>query len=237
MKSFFADKRYPGRFIVVGKDGGAFVAIYGATGRSPSSLKREFVELGDGVYMTATDATVAIEGNPDLLEYPAVRLFDTGIVTANGNQIERIEALELGGASADEFLAQSLEGETYEPDEHRTPRITGCIVWDGAPQAALHIARSAAGDADRSSWRVPLTEGAGSYIATYTGSDVKPTPSFASDPLTVPLAFGSAEAAARGFFDALAPSQGEPDYRVGVVAVYAIPGEFPSVAIINRSSS
>ena len=234
MKNFFADKRYPGRFIIVGKDRGAAVVIYGATGRSPSSLRREFVEQGDGVYMTAVDATVAIEGNPDLLEYPAVRIFENGIVSANGNQIERVDSLAFEGMNAKNYLANVLADETYEPDEHTTPRITGCVVLGPAEDAALHIVRTDNGGINRSAWSVPLQDGSGSYIATYAGPDAKPTPSFVGEPLQVPLAFGSAEAAVRSVFDMLAPAPGTPDYRIGVVAAYVDGEGTPDIAIVNK---
>jgi IMP cyclohydrolase len=235
MKGFFADKPYPGRFIAIGRDAGSVVVIYGATGRSPSSLKRTFVEQGDGIYMTAVDATVAIEGNPDLLEYPAVRIYENGIVAANGNQIERIESLKPFWGAV-ENLSQSLGEVTYEPDEYRTPRITGCArEKDGGFDAALHIVRSASPlDPERSSWNVPLEDGSGSYIATYTGVDARPTASFSGEPLSIPLDFGSADATAQAFFDMLAPEVGQSDYRVGVIAAYLTAGGAPLVAIVNQ---
>lgn len=225
--------RYPGRFIVIGKDVGASVVIYGATGRSPSSLARRFVRTGNEVFMTATDETVSREGNPALLEYPAMRIFANGIVVANGTQIQKVTELQSRDARAQ--LSYAMNEEAYEPDEYRTPRITGCIVESGrGVESALHIARSAPDGIDRSSWSIPLEEGAGSYIGTYIGSDVKPTPSFEGDPLPIPLAFGSAEEAARAFFEAFTPPAGEMDYRVGVIAVYKRLGSLPEIVIINR---
>lgn len=242
-KDFFSDKPYPGRFLIVGRDVGRAVVIYGATGRSPSSLARRFVEQGDGIYMAATDATVAIAGNPDLLEYPALKFFDNGILAANGNHIELIESLnfpngvleELGGTP--ESSGKGILSEvTYEPDEYKTPRITGCILeTDGGLDALLHIVRSAKSlDPHRDYWRVSLKDGSGSYISTYTGEDVRPTPSFSSDPLPVSLHYGSAGNAAQGVYDALEPQAGKSDYRVGVIAAYKEPGKEPEISIINR---
>ena len=41
--------RYPGRFLALGMDGNAYVALYGATGRSPSSLARRYVHEGNAI--------------------------------------------------------------------------------------------------------------------------------------------------------------------------------------------
>lgn len=225
--------RYPGRFIVIGKDAGSSVVIYGATGRSPASLARRFIQKENEIFMTAADETVSREGNPALLEYPAVRIFQNGIVVANGTQIQHITELQSRDARAQ--LSYAMNEEAYEPDEYRTPRITGCIVeTETRVQGALHIVRSASDGIDRSSWNVQFEEGMGSYIGTYIGSDVKPTPSFDGTPLSIPLSFGSAESAARTFFDAFEPPEGEMDYRVGVIAVYKKLGSLPEIAIINR---
>ncbi len=226
--------RYPGRFIAVGSSasGEAAVVVYGATGRSPSSLARRFVRDGDGIYMGGIDDTVG-SGNRELLEYPAVRLFPNGVLVANGRHIERIDRLE--SRDARKQLSYALSEEAYEPDEYRTPRITGCVVESGGtPDAALHIVRSAPDGIDRSSWSVSLEPGKGMYVGTYAGGDVKPTPSFSGGPLSIEFPFKNAREAAEGFFASYAPKAGEADYRVGVVAVFKIFGGGSEVAIVNR---
>lgn len=220
--------------MVLGMDGGSAVALYGATGRSPASLKRRFVEQGDGIYMTAIDATVTLEGVPELLEYPAVRFFDNGIIISNGNHIEGIESLD-ASQDALENLDHALKDTTYEPDEYKTPRITGCFVENGGVSAALHIARVGAPDVERAYFDIKLSEGVGSFISTYVGADVRPTPSFSGTPLPFPeLTFGSAEKAAEALYAMLAPREGRSDYRIGVVAVYWKPGAEPEFSIVNR---
>ena len=231
--------RYPGRFIVIGQDGVSSVAIYGATGRSPSSLARRFVRRDSEIYMTAIDATVAREGNAELLEYPAVKVFKNGVVVANGRQIENIT--ELQSRDAKKQLNYALSEEAYEPDEYLTPRITGCIVEISEiggvrVDGGLHIARSAHNGIDRSSWTVPFESGAGLFISTYGGDDVKPTPSFSGDPRPVGLSFGSAQKAAESVFASFAPPGGETDYRVGVIAIYKRLGQEPEIAIVNLIS-
>ncbi|OGG44174.1 hypothetical protein A2841_03070 [Candidatus Kaiserbacteria bacterium RIFCSPHIGHO2_01_FULL_48_10] len=232
LTDFLKTKRYPGRFIVIGMDGDFSVALYGATGRSPSSLARHFVQKGTEVFMVAADDTVLREGNPELLEYPAVRIFENGIVVANGRQIEKLKILE--DRAADSQLSTALAEEAYEPDEYKTPRITGCIIeGHDTTSSALHIARATSSDTERMAWEVPLGDGQGFFISTYTGEDIKPTPSFKGAPVSVGLQFGSADVAVRSVFDALVPSENDLDYRVGVVAVYRREGK-TDLKIKNR---
>ena len=222
--------------MIVGKDGDSSVAIYGATGRSASSLARKFTRHEDGIYMEAIDDTVSGEEKPELFEYPAIRFFDNGIVAANGRHIENISALE--NRDARKQLAYALSEEAYEPDEHRTPRITGCIVESQSlggmkADAALHIVRFAHDGIDHASWSVPLENGKGKFLSTYEGTDIKPTPSFSGDPIEVRLGYGSASEAAKTIFNSYAPPSGEKDYRVGVIAVYKKLGEESTIAIVN----
>jgi len=233
LTEFLKTKRYPGRFIVIGRDAGESVVIYGATGRSPASLARRFVQKGNEIFMTAADETVAQEGNPELLEYPAVKILEHVIVVANGRQIENIK--DTTDSDVEGFVGDALSSEMYEPDEYSTPRITGLVqpAGDYLAETVLHIVSSVSGAPDRRVWPLVLEEGEGCYIATYTGEDVKPTPSFQGAPLPVSLDFGSAEAAARGVFEALAPPDGKSDYRVGIVAVYRREGK-TDIKIKNR---
>ena len=225
--------RYPGRFLAIGRDADAYVILYGATGRSPSSLARTYVQEGNAIYARGIDDTVRREGNPELLEYPAILLLRNGIVVANGRQIEKVN--ELQDREAKKQLSYLLSEEAYEPDEYRTPRITGCLVETSqGMDAAIHIARSVSDGIDRSAWTVPLEAGKGMYISTYIGEDVRPTPSFPGDPLPITLDFGNAQNAAQAMFDALEPPAGEMDYRIGYIAVYVAEGKNPDIAILNR---
>lgn len=225
--------RYPGRFIILGKDADSYAAVYGATGRSPSSLARKFVRKDGSVFMTAADETVSREGNPELLEYPALKIFQNGLVVANGRQVENISEIE--NRDARQQLSYAMSEEAYEPDEYRTPRITGLIAETKlGMEGALHITRSAADGIDHSSWGVPFDEGTGFFISTYRGDDVKPTPSFSGDPIEIAFHHGSAKSAAYAMYGALAPKEGEADYRIGVVAVYMKLGSALEIALVNR---
>lgn len=204
--------RYPGRFIALGKERDSAVAIYGVTGRSAASQARKYEQRGNMVVVIPTDEAVLAEGNRDLLVYPAVIIFHNGFVVANGNQITDYK----------NDFEEDLKDTLPEPDQYRTPRITG-VVRGGV--AALHIAR----EGGSRLWPVPLEPGKGKLIMTYTGDDQNPT-AFMGDPLDVGLAFGSAEAAAQAVYNLLMP-----EYRVAVVAVYQKLGEVPKVAIVNRA--
>ncbi len=204
--------RYPGRFIVIGRSDGGVLAIYGATGRSAASLARRYVQDGNSdVWAQHTDTKVAQEGNSELLEYRAVRWTDTGFVMANGRQIE-------GG----------WETCDPEPDEYHTPRITLDVSYKESHKATLHISRMVGGAVERKRWELQLDVGQGHFISTYTGADVRPTPSFTGDPILVSLDSVSREDVVAKVFDALTP-----EYRVGVVGVQ-YEGGARMVAIQNK---
>lgn len=226
-------QRYPGRFIIIGTDAGASVVVYGATGRSPSSLARRFVQKGNEIFMQASDDTVLKEGNVELLEYPAVRIFENGIVVANGRQINNIDSLH--NEALQTQLTSLLKEETYEPDAYNTPRITGAIVESRESlNGALHIARSNGDGVDRSAWTVPYENNTGVFISTYGGADITPTPSFEGNPVLVALQYGSAKACVEALYENFAPKEGENDYRVGVLAIYKEFGQVPEIAMMNR---
>lgn len=241
---------YPGRVIVVGRlPDGSGVVGYAVTGRSPSSRARKLVVGEDGhVYTTPTDEEALRKGNAALLVYPAVMLDRGGIAVSNGAQTRLVyEELSRGGCSPvapAEVLARALgtphlvdgiDVTRYEPDEPNfTPRISGCLTPDGA---ALSIARRDAGDGvERRIFDVSrLANGAGKAIATYSGPNQNPLPSFAGEPLDVAIAARSAAELAEELYAALGPELGRDDLRVAVVAVeHPVRGQ-SRIHIANRS--
>lgn len=224
--------RYPGRFILLGKDGDDFVAIYGVTGRSASSLARRYIRKGNEILAIQTEEG----GNAELLTYPAFYFLRNGIVVANGRQIQNISVLNK--LTAKEQLSTDLVNEEYEPDDNKTPRITGCYIENNSDTTAgLHIVHSINGASERETWDIPLVSGKGSFISTYAGEDTKIAPSFEGEPVTVNLSFGSCDKAAQAIFDLFAPKNGEADYRVSVIACYKKLGEEPRVSILNKLNS
>ena len=149
------------------------------------------------------------EKNPELFEYPAVKVFNNGIVVANGTQIKNVT--ELQSRDARQQLSYALADESYEPDENKTPRITGCIVEAGGKMdGALHIVRFAKDGIDHASWSASFEEGYGLFISTYGGNDARPAASFAGNPVPVELGFGSAKNAAKTLFEAFSPPSDNP---------------------------
>lgn len=221
--------RYPGRFIILGKDGDDFAAIYGVTGRSVSSLARRYVQKNNEICAVQT-----VEGgNTELLTYPAFRFFNNGISVANGRQIQNISPFI--ESTAKEQLLHDLANEEYEPDDNKTPRITGCYIEnESGATAGLHIVRSINGKSERSAWDIPLVSGKASYISTYSGIDTKIAPSFIGEPLSVDMSLGTPEKAARAVFDLLSPQDGQSDYRISVIACYKKSGESSRVSILNK---
>ena len=57
-------------------------------------------------------------------------------------------------------------------------------------------------------------------ITTYTGENKNPLPSFTGDPLDIKINDINAKKFAQNFYDAMAPKQGSPDLRVGVIVMY-----------------
>lgn len=218
LTDYIRSQRYPGRFIVLGQNGEHVLAIYGAMGRSETSRARRYsMDEHKDVWAERTDDVVEKEGNPDLLEYRALKWNDNGFVIANGRQIES------GWESCDP-----------EPDAYHTPRITLNVSYMIRFQAELFISRMTDGTVERRRWPLKQGEGKGYFISTYSGEDVRPTPSFSGDPIEVSMDFDSAKDAAKAVFDALAPQEGQEDYRVGVVGILMRGASDREVAIYNK---
>ena len=227
---FIKNLRYPGRFIILGKDNDYFVAIYAAMGRNSSSLNRKYTQsrynviaeqLGEG-------------GDEELLNYTAFRVIGNSIIIANGRQGDMMNPIL--NKNAQEQLDSDLFTINPEPDKYDTPRITGYYTeHNDSSYAGVHIVRKEDEIIQRHSWDIPLIPGQGKYIATYSGEDIRPTPSFEGDPINILCDFGSAENAVEIIFDLLKPQPADlVDYRVSVVAYYKKLGESPIIAIKNK---
>lgn len=246
-----ADKEYLGRFIAIGLDKSGLneIIVYGVTGRSPSSQAREIVindELEDFAIKTnPTDPEALKKGNEALLIYNCIRAAgpqgEHAFVVSNGAQTDLIHkayegmtlqhvpphSLEaLAGAFARPYEVGLIDVTRYEPDEpNYTPRISGIITSEGA---ALHIVKQAErGYPEHKIFGVPMIPGKGKLIATYTGENVNPLPSFEGEPLDVELD-DSPEELAENFYEALKPGHNvgfpvgsvKPDFRVAVATLF-----------------
>lgn len=235
-----SDMDYPGRFIMLGRaDRGDVVAVYGITGRSTSSQARRMSKKetpsGFSICVEPTNLQLLKMGNPDLLLYTAIKVDLGNIVVSNGKQTDGLEH-KLGYKNPIYSLVLHHKNLLYEPDEpNYTPRITGCLEHNDA--AFCIIKRDDLGCAIRQYFEVSLSVGKGKLIATYTGENKTPLPSFTGEPLSVNLEglTDSASITAKSFYDALAPKNPALDFRVSVAAVHkSLQGEI-DISIINRA--
>jgi len=237
---------YPGRFIILGKlETGQELVVYGVTGRSESSRARRF-EQDKGIIRTApTNPEVLKKGNPKLLIYNAIRKLDKNIVVSNGAQTDliydAIHSLDFDKSPAEIFasafrnpcLVDGIDLTAFEPDEpNYTPRISGLLTPRGA---GLAIAKHQNGRVLRTFFDFPLVPGRGKLIATYTGVNQNPLPSFAGEPLDIGIPFTGLQSLAQVFYDAIFPRAADKDFRVGVAVVsYDRTLDHISSSIVNR---
>jgi len=220
---------YPGRGLVLGRasSGDAWLQVYWIMGRSPNSRNRIFVADGSRL-RTEAHAPAALE-DPSLVIYEAMAELPGLHVVSNGDQTVTIrDALERG-----EGFEQALETREREPDApNYTPRISGLLDLRGSePRLALSILKANAADparTDRFSYRpAPPPAGLGLGLTTYQG-DGQPLPSFAGEPLWLPLE-GDAERVLERYWQAL-----DAENRVAL-AVKTIPPDGPvRILIRNR---
>jgi len=226
---------YPGRVVIVGAlAGGQQCVLYAITGRSPSSQARrlEIDAMEQKIFVRPTDEETLRTGNPDLLVYEAIMCGKEGIAVSNGKQTTDVFSALRAGAHAAPVLLAGLAGWEYEPDEPNwTPRISGCIT-DGGGLSVLK--RAGNGGVLRNTFEFPLIAGQGRMVATYTGENANPLPSFAGEPRILALPFASAQEAAEALFEALAPSAGAPDFRVAAAAAVKSHSGAVSLQVKNR---
>jgi hypothetical protein len=131
------------------------------------------------------------------------------------------------------LAGEPLDLTSYEPDRPNfTPRISGCVM-NGA---ALSIVRRAQdGSALRRYFQVPLVPGKGKLMATYSGENCEPLPSFPGEPLDVELPGKTAQEVAQAVYQAMAPEGSQSDLRVGTAVVFAgIKTRQWKISIINK---
>lgn len=176
---------YPGRGIVLGRDGAGThaVAVYFIMGRSENSRNRIFSAARDGIRTEAHDPSKMTD--PSLIIYHPVRQVGRSLVVTNGDQTDTIRRYLQEGRT----FAEALQSREFEPDAPNfTPRISGLLNPDGSFQ--LSILKSAGGD-PRCCCRYFYTydhplPGEGRFIHTYQG-DGSPLPSFEGEPVWVDL--------------------------------------------------
>jgi IMP cyclohydrolase len=229
---------YPGRVILIGLDAVAehIVAGYAITGRSRSSQARRLKLEADSVWTEPIDEEAMRKERLDLLIYRAIAI-GRGIAVSNGRQMEDVLRAFRKRKKPENVLRQALSHWSYEPDApHFTPRISGCALPSG--RACLSIIKRADNDtSERLFFPYDLEPGNGRMIATYSGKEETPLPSFSGDPLAMEIKATDAATLAKAIYSALEPEDPARDYRVAVACVYASSRDFLKfdVHIINKS--
>ncbi len=194
---------YPGRGLVIGlaPEGDSWLILYWIMGRSANSRNRRFAAEGGTLRTEPVD--LKLVSDPSLIIYEAMLELPGAYVVSNGDQTRTVEeALRKGGS-----FDAALSTREREPDAPNfTPRITGLLdLRQGPGVVALNILKANPLDprfTDRATYRPAFPRpGFGFGLTTYSG-DGNPLPSFAGDPMLLPLQ-GRAEAALDAYWDAL----------------------------------
>ena len=193
---------YPGRGLVIGRSpGNEWLVLYWIMGRSAQSRNRRFVVEGSVLRTEPVDASLVKD--PSLIIYEAMLELPGTHLVSNGDQTRTVhQALQVGGT-----FEGALATREREPDAPNfTARITGLLDLSRAPGAmALSILRAGRLDpqqTDRYAYRPAApAPGFGYGLTTYSG-DGNPLPSFAGDPLLLPLD-GGPEAVLDAYWNAL----------------------------------
>ncbi len=116
---------------------------------------------------------------------------------------------------------------SFEPDEpNDTPRINLALL---AGTTCFHIVRNRNGKPVSERYVFPLEQWKGHLLATYTGENKDPLPSFKGEPIPVNISWASPEDAVDSVYKML-----HPYYRVAVSAVF-MGRAHTDIAIKNRS--
>jgi len=220
---------YPGRGLVLGRSatGDSWLQVYWIMGRSANSQNRVFV--ADGPCLRTEPFDVSAVEDASLIIYEAMLELPGVYLVSNGDQTRTIHDTLITGGSFEAALATRER----EPDApNYTPRISAMLDLRATqPVLALSLLKANPADpeqTDRTSFRpAPPPPGIGVGLTTYQG-DGNPLPSFAGDPLCLPLE-GDADSVLEMYWAAL-----DADNRVSL-AVKAIPvGGGPSRVVVRN---
>ena len=238
---------YPGRFIALGADktGEWIIAVYGMTGRKQSSQARRLVLKDSGPYpkilSRPTNKKVLREGNPNLLFYPAVMLGAFHLAVSNGRQTPNVFFSDNSQKSI-EVLCEGHEDWMFELDPPvYTPRISGRFGKDKGAALGI-IKKDEFASALKEYFEVPLVCSTGKLIATYSGINSDPPPSFPGSPLAIQFKEKSSEETVNRFYEALSPKSPDKDFRVAIASIYYRPernnqSSIANISIINKADN
>lgn len=222
---------YPGRGFVIGRaeQEDAWLILYWIMGRSEHSRNRRFILSAHGELKTGPVEASKV-ADPSLIIYEAMLELPGLYFVGNGDQTRTLYDMLSAGGTFEAAMALCER----EPDApHFTPRITGLLdLRDPSPLLTLSILKANPFNTeltDRYTFRPAAPPaGFGLGLSTYM-SDRHPLPSFAGDPLALPLP-GSAQDVLDMYWDSL-----NADNRVAL-AVKRIPisGEPGEILLRNR---
>ena len=173
---------YPGRGIVIGRNGDFAVIAYFIMGRSENSRNRIFSEFENGIKTKAFDESKLKD--PSLIIYSPVRLINNNAIVTNGDQTDTIYDFIKDGKTFED----ALRTRTFEPDAPNfTPRISGIL---NGFNYKLSILKSAEGNGQTErryffEYNNPINN-QGHFIHTYK-TDGNPIPSFQGEPKLVSI--------------------------------------------------
>jgi len=205
LQSHIAANPYPGRGLAIGlgATGESWQQVYWIMGRSPNSQNRTFKTEGPTLRTQAHDPSKLED--PSLIIYEAMLELPGKFLVSNGDQTRTLYE----GLAKGMDMQQSLSSREREPDApNYTPRITGLLDLS-KPHAlvTLSILKANQANPERSNRyyyeQEPDEPGLAFGLTTYMGDD-EPLPSFAGDPLTLPLE-ASAQATLERYWAALDP--------------------------------
>ncbi len=228
-RSHVAENAYPGRGIVIGRDGaGDWTLVYWIMGRSDNSRNRRFVADGGVLRTEPVDLSKVEDGS--LIIYDAMRELPGVQIVTNGDQTRTVHGVVREGGT----FESALLTREREPDApNYTPRISAMLdLRHRAPELHLALLKAGACDAaqtDRWFFRpAPPCAGCGFGLTTYMG-DGSPLPPFAGDPLVLPLAGGAADIL-DAYWDAL-----DDDNRISLAVKSVAPdGACRELLVRNR---
>ena len=220
---------YPGRFLICTKINNFPVILYGVTARNPSSKAKRYVydDIKKEVHVEPTDKHVFEQGDVTLLDYTAVKLFSNGVVVGNGRQTDIITELKL--TNAKEQLDASLSEIDFEKDKYCTPRITACVVDNTI--AMHHVFSDKDENSVRKTYELHIEPGKAYFLSTYSGENIRPTPSFKKEPIQCDFSVLSLQEAVDDVYNYFAPKDNEDDLRVSVIGAHL--EDEPNIIIKN----
>jgi len=185
LAELLANNTYPGRGIVVGKNGNCAVIAYFIMGRSENSRNRIFVEKENAVFTHPFDASKVQD--PSLIIYAPIRQYENNLIVTNGDQTDTV----YDGLKAGKSFSDALKTRCFEPDgPNFTPRISAMLTFaDKSFSYQMSILKSA--DAEGSACNrytfdyAPL-DGLGHFLHTYN-CDGNPIPTFTGEPERIEL--------------------------------------------------